>query len=191
VEPGPSNREPPTANLGPGRLESARLVLRPLRIEDAPEFVRLLQDDYEAVSMMSHMPWPCTLAAAQAWILMGFHSGARLFAVLGRDHEAFLGAIGYGGNATRPSVGYWLGRPYWNRGYATEALEVVTRYARSQGATSMEAETFPGNRGSERVLEKAGFSRTGRARRYCPARGGMKDVNTWSLELGSPQASPQ
>jgi RimJ/RimL family protein N-acetyltransferase len=175
--------EPRTSDLEPGSLESARLLLRPLCLDDAPDFVRLLENDEEAVSMMSHMPWPCTEAAAQAWIVMGFHSGARVFAVLRREDQAFLGAIGYGGNPLRPSVGYWIGRPFWRRGYATEALRLIVTQAQAFGARGMEAETFPGNTGSERVLQKCGFVQTGQGRRDCPARGGMRDVHTWSLDF--------
>ncbi|MFB3820056.1 MAG: GNAT family N-acetyltransferase [Candidatus Methylomirabilales bacterium] len=176
------------ADLGPrtsdlGLLHSDRLTLRPLRLEDAPEFVRLLGEDYEAVSMMSHMPWPCTEQAAQGWILMGFHSGARVFAILQREDGCFVGAVGFGGSPVRPAVGYWVGRPYWSRGYATEALRLVLDYARAGGAKSVEAETFPENKASERVLKKCGFRRTGKARRDCPARGGVKDVVVWGLDF--------
>ncbi len=129
------------------------------------------------------MPWPCTEQAAEAWILMGFHSGARVFAILRRADGCFMGAVGFGGSPVRPSVGYWVGRPYWNQGYATEALGLILEHARAGGARAAEAETFPDNTASERVLQKCGFRRTGIGRRHCPARGGVKDVVIWGLEL--------
>ncbi len=178
-----SDLGPRTSDLETGELQSARLILRPLRIDDSPDFVRLLEGDEEAVSMMSHMPWPLTDEAAQAWIVMGFHAGARVLAVIRRDDGMFLGAIGYGGNPLRPSVGYWIGRRFWNRGYATEAVRTIMAYTRSIGASGMEAETFPGNLASARVLEKCGFVRRHPGRRDCPARGGMRDVEVWSLEF--------
>jgi RimJ/RimL family protein N-acetyltransferase len=171
----PSNLEPV--------LQTARLLLRPLRLDDAPDFVRLLGADEDAVSRMSHMPWPCTREAAEAWILTGFHAGARIFAVVRAADDRFLGAMGFGGSPLRPSVGYWIGRPFWRQGFATEALGRILAYARSLGAAGAEAETFPGNTASERVLEKSGFRRGMPARRYCPGRGGMRDVLTWSLEF--------
>ena len=164
-------------------LQSERLLLRQLRLEDAPAIVRLLADDYEAVSTMSHMPWPCTEAAAQGWILLGFHSGARLFAILRRQDEAFLGAIGFGESLARPAVGYWIGRAYWNAGFATEALRCIVEYIKSLRAAAVRAETFPGNARSERVLQKCGFLAQGQARRDFPARGGVRTVNLWTLDL--------
>jgi RimJ/RimL family protein N-acetyltransferase len=133
---------------------------------------------------MSHMPWPCTEAAAQGWILLGFHSGARLFAILRREDQTFLGAIGFGESLARPAVGYWIGRAYWDAGYATEALRRIVDYVKSLGAADVRAETFPGNRRSERVLEKCGFVPEGQARRNFPARGGVRTVNLWILDLG-------
>ena len=165
-------------------LHSDRLLLRPLRLDDAPEFVRLLGDDYEAVSTMSHMPWPCTEDAAQGWILLGFHSGARLFAIVRQPDHAFLGAIGFGESLARPAVGYWIGRAYWNVGYATEALRCIAGHVKSLGASDLRAETFPGNIRSERVLTKCGFVPKGQARRDFPARGGVRIVNLWVLDLG-------
>lgn len=157
-------------------LRSQRVTLRPLRAEDAEEIVALLGDDRDAVQQMSHMPWPCTLAAAREWIALRTRPGVAAFAVTRADDDVFLGTIGFGGLREMPSVGYWIGRPYWNHGYATEALRLVIAHVRARGAKGLQAETFPENIASARVLAKCGFRYRGSGRRNYPARGGLVQV---------------
>ena len=56
-------------------------------------------------------------------------------------------------------VGYWFGRPFWGRGFATEALKGFTFEARKLG--QLQAGHFVDNPASGRVLEKSGFAYTG------------------------------
>ena len=59
-----------------------------------------------------------------------------------------------------PELGYWLGVPYWGRGYATEAVRALIDLAfRDPTVTRVIAETFPDLIPSIRVLEKNGFVR--------------------------------
>lgn len=59
-------------------------------------------------------------------------------------------------------IGYGLLPEYWNRGYATEAVRAMTLWAAKQpGVRRIEAETEPANSASQRVLEKAGYCKTG------------------------------
>ena len=169
-------------------LQSKRLVLRRLRLEDAEGFVRLLAEDREAILMMSHMPYPCTEAAAREWIAMRTRPGAAAFAVTRRDDAALLGAIGFAGLPEMPSVGYWIGRPSWGQGYATEALRLVIGYARHLGAKGLQAETFPDNPASARVLAKCGFRDRGIVRRDHPARGGLTRVHVHVLHFATQDA---
>lgn len=62
-------------------------------------------------------------------------------------------------------IGYWLGEPYWGRGIVTEALIAVTDYAiKTHYLRRVFAVPFAHNRGSARVLEKAGYTLEGRMR---------------------------
>ncbi len=66
-------------------------------------------------------------------------------------------------------LGYWIGRPFWNRGYATEAAAAIVRYAfATQGLLRVEACHFLWNRASGRVMEKIGMRREGECRRFVP-----------------------
>jgi len=166
-------------------MRSRRLVLRPLRADDADRLVALLADDRDAVLQMSHMPWPCTPAAAREWIALRTQPGATTFAITRVDDEALLGAIGFGGLPEMPGVGYWIGRPYWNQGYATEALRLVIAQVRALGAKGLQAETFPENPASARVLAKCGFRDRGLGRRNYPARGGLVQVRVHILHFAT------
>jgi RimJ/RimL family protein N-acetyltransferase len=158
-------------------------------MEDAEHLVALLGDDREAILQMSHMPYPCTLASAREWIALRTQPGATTFAITRADDSAFLGAIGFGGLPEMPGVGYWIGRPYWDQGFATEALQLVIAYARSLGAKGLQAETFPENPASARVLAKCGFRERGIGRRHYPARGGLVRVRIHILHFATHDTS--
>jgi RimJ/RimL family protein N-acetyltransferase len=177
-----------TPDMADATLRSRRLALRPLQAEDVEPLVVLLGDDRDAVLQMSHMPWPCTPAAAREWIALRTQPGTTSFAITRVDDKAFLGSIGFGGLREMPSVGYWIGRPFWNQGYATEALELVITRIRSLGAKGLQAETFPENDASARVLAKCGFRYRGVGRRSYPARGGLVQVCVHILHFATQDA---
>lgn len=63
-------------------------------------------------------------------------------------------------------LGYWLGRAYWGRGIASEAVKLLSAYAlRERGLRRLEAYVFAPNVVSARVLEKCGFTREAVLRR--------------------------
>ncbi len=156
-------------------LSTARLALRPHRSGDAAR-IAALANDFEVVKMTGRKPFPYTLADAE-----GFVARTRRLD-LSTDVEfavelAGEGLIGGLGFFTRdelaPEVGYWLGRPYWGRGYATEMMKGAMRWARAEwGQRCVLACHFLDNPASGTVLGKAGFLHTGRVEpRPCRARG--------------------
>jgi RimJ/RimL family protein N-acetyltransferase len=58
-------------------------------------------------------------------------------------------------------MGYWIARPFWGRGFATEACEALINIARALGLPSLEGSHFIDNPASARVLEKLGFEPLG------------------------------
>jgi RimJ/RimL family protein N-acetyltransferase len=158
-------------------------------MEDAEHLVALLGEDRDAILQMSHMPYPCTLESAREWIALRTQPGSTTFAITRADDGAFLGAIGFGGLPEMPGVGYWIGRPYWGQGYATEALRLVIAYVRRLGAKGLQAETFPENPASARVLAKCGFRERGTVRREYPARGGLVPVRVHILHFATHDAT--
>ena len=164
--------------------------MRQLKASDAPEIARLLVNDSEAVQMTASMSDPMTEAAACDWIERRTSSADQhVFAILLASSGEFLGSIGLGGPREMPYLGYWIGRPHWNLGYATEAVQGLIEYARWLGIPSLQADTFPNNPASARVLAKAGFVNTGRIQINVPLRGGLRELEHHVIQLGAPQAA--
>ncbi|MFO7742028.1 MAG: GNAT family N-acetyltransferase [Anaerolineae bacterium] len=85
--------------------------------------------------------------------------------VIEREECAAVGLMGFKGlpDDGALEIGYGINPSYRNRGYATEMVEALTEWALSQPAVRrVIAECRTDNAGSIRVLEKAGFERTGR-----------------------------
>lgn len=143
-------------------IETDRLKLRRLRVADGV-CISELSNDLAVACMVARIPHPHPVVAAEGFILI-----LRARERLGRDHvfgielknEGLIGVIGaHQGEGLRHDVGYWLGRAYWGRGFASEALSAFLSEAAALGP--LEAGHFVDNPASGRVLEKAGFVYTG------------------------------
>lgn len=163
----------PGVGLVAGRvpvLRSGRILLRPLARDDAPRIQALL-DDFDVVRWMSRIPFPYGVSDA-----LHFIEGVAPSEVSWAVDAAGEGLAGIGGFAFRPDrsdveLGYWLGRPFWGRGYATEAARLMLGHAWDAGARRVLSGCFEGNARSQRVLEKCGFRVVGRSARFSLARG--------------------
>ncbi|WAP67909.1 GNAT family N-acetyltransferase [Jiella pelagia] len=135
-----------------------RLRLRPPILADA-EPVAALLDDYDVVRMLSRVPWPYTLADAQSFIRD--RSDETVFAICLKSGGEVLGLCGIRGNADRPlrgELGYWIGRPHWGNGYATEAAHAAIDYGfTALGLNEISANCRVINEASRRVIWKCGF----------------------------------
>ncbi len=146
----------------PDRIETKRLNLRPLRMNDAPRIARFCNDPRVGRNLaMTPLPYP--RAAAEGWIMT---LAAR--APLGEDFvfvadlegEGLVGVIGaHGRGGEAFEVGYWFGRQFWGQGLATEALRGFVGQADKLGP--LQSGHFIDNPASGRVLEKGGFAYTG------------------------------
>ena len=149
------------------KLETERLLLRPFRDADAHEFARL-SGDWAVASMTSDIPYPFSAAQALGWLKPV--RGEVRFGIE-RDGQ-LIGGVGF---YRRPSgvaeLGFWLGRPWWGYGYATEAARAVVRHGfANPRLPAFSSAHFADNPASGRVLAKLGFEPVGRGRIACAAR---------------------
>ncbi|NOT70695.1 MAG: GNAT family N-acetyltransferase [Hyphomicrobium sp.] len=80
------------------------------------------------------------------------------------------------GSAQSASLGYWIGKPYTNRGRMSEAVKTLLPFAfRTLRLHRLEAACMPSNIASIRVLENSGFAREGLARSYLKINGRWED----------------
>ena len=152
-----------------------RLLLRPGWAEDAPALFEAIADE-GIVRNLASPPWPYTLAHAEAFLATQRRPDEAALLVFRRTRGApqLIGSAGFG---RLPSgaieLGYWIARPHWGLGFATEAAAAVVAIARdSLRLERLVAGHFLDNPASGRVLQKLGFKPVGSvAPRYSAARG--------------------
>ena len=142
-------------------LETKRLALRAARLEDA-KAVAALANDRRIAENTARIPYPYKLADAEQFIAGANKKGEAAYLVTLRD-GTIIGACGLMFHYDdTPEIGYWLGVPYWNKGYATEALHALIDYAFTDLThDAVQAGARVTNPASRRVLEKCGFQWTG------------------------------
>lgn len=153
----------------PEALETPRLLLRPFAITDAPQLHEALLESIEALrEHLWFLPWvaePPTLASAEARCrraLASFHLRTDL-AYLAFDRGSGRLVASAGLHRTdwalpATEVGYWVRTSEVGHGYATEAVEALTRWAlEGLGAVRVALVTDAGNAGSRAVAERCGF----------------------------------
>jgi RimJ/RimL family protein N-acetyltransferase len=142
-------------------LETKRLALRAPQLEDA-KAVAMLANDRRIAENTARIPHPYREADATSFIAgANKPSGDALFLITLRD-GTIVGSCGLMLQDETPELGYWLGVPYWGKGYATEALHALIDYAFTDLAhAALQAGARVTNPASRRVLEKCGFQWTG------------------------------
>jgi RimJ/RimL family protein N-acetyltransferase len=141
-------------------LETERLVLRSPRRSDVKAIVRLVSDRRVAENT-ARIPHPYGIEDAERFIAaVNRQDGEATFAITrGAD---LIGVCGVEPRENAPEIGYWLGAPFWGRGYATEAVRAVIDHAfGGLGHDALQAGARVSNPASRRVLEKCGFQWTG------------------------------
>lgn len=143
------------------------ITLRPWQDSDAPALYRYASDP----DVGSRAGWQPHQSEEESRDIIRtvFNNDTTWAIVLKDDTNTPIGAIGYGpscdcslpARAGEPTVGYWIGKPYWNKGYCTEALRMVIEHARRQGIPSLISGHYTDNPASGRVMEKCGFVPTG------------------------------
>lgn len=171
-------------------LTTGRLLLRPFTIQDAPA-VQRLAGDREIAANTVLIPHPYPEGAAEEWIRGHDEpSDNDIFAIESHDSELageLIGAIGLHVERfhQRAEIGYWLGVPYWGRGYATEAANAVVSYAfETHGLQRVFGFHFTRNPASGRVLAKAGLQREGTLRQHLVKWGERVDVDYYGILRG-------
>lgn len=159
-------------------IQTKRLKLRELRIADAQRIAALCGDPAVA-TMILRAPLPYLPVAAEGFIMTLAARkplGADFVFAVELPGEGLIGMIGaHKAPGDSFEIGYWLGRPYWGQGYASEALEAFLVEARKLGA--LQAGHFVDNPASGRVLEKGGFAYTGETEnKFSLARGASAPV---------------
>ena len=163
-------------------LLTKRLLLRSLTLEDAQD-VQHLAGERDIASTLSNMPHPYEDGMAEEWICScsgKFEKDEALnFAIIRRTDKKLIGEIELRLDRENESgeLGYWIGKPYWNCGYATEAARAVVAYGfEVLKLNRVQAKHFKRNAASRRVLEKIGMCYEGCLRQHVKKWGNFEDI---------------
>ena len=168
-------------------LATRRLRLRPFLAEDAP-VVRELAGERAIADTTLNIPHPYEEGMAEEWIKShepGYEEGASAtFAIVRRDDAVLAGAIGLQIDSVlkKAELGYWVGKPFWNRGFATEATLAVLKFGfEDLGLNRILARHLERNPASGRVMQKAGMLREGIARQDIIKWGRYEDLVSYAM----------
>jgi RimJ/RimL family protein N-acetyltransferase len=145
-------------------IGTERLILRGVTRADAPAIAELA-NDLGVAGNTTVLPYPYRTGDAEAFVACAERADPRKAAAFAIEHRQFglIGMLGFQEKEPRRAeAAYWLGRPFWNRGYATEALTAALRWVKFDWRRNVVwAGHFADNRASGQVLVKAGFLYTG------------------------------
>jgi RimJ/RimL family protein N-acetyltransferase len=143
-------------------LATARLTLRAPRREDAKAIAELINDRRIAENT-ARIPHPYGLADAHAFLNHIERNPDEPTFLIALADGTIIGCCGIESSiGPDPEFGYWIGVPYWGRGYATEAARALIDHAFGElGCEQLRGRARVSNPASRRVLEKCGFQWTG------------------------------
>ena len=159
-------------------VSTERLVLRGAVHNDV-EALAELANDFNVAARATSMPFPFRITDAEALVGRAMACDWERQAAFVIEHRNFgvVGLLDFDHDrGTQAEIGYFLGKPYWNRGYATEAVRGALRWVKRDWRRNVVvAGHFADNTASGQVLCKAGFLYTGDVeQRACMARGGVE-----------------
>lgn len=167
-------------------LSGPRLVLRPFALTDAAD-VQRLAGDRAIADMTLNVPHPYPDGAAERWIATAAalyaHGEEARFAITTAP-DGLVGAVGLRivPRHRHAELGYWIGREFWGRGYATEAARLVVEYGFGElGLHRIVAHHLTRNPASGRVLLKLGMRHEGHAREHVLKWGQFEDLEAYGL----------
>ena len=166
------------------RLETERLILRPLESSDIPQLVPLIGSREVAVTTL-RIPYPYTEQHARQFIDNAAElSSKNHFGIFRKQDQQLLGGIGLRveEEQSRAELGYWIGFPYWGSGYATEAARALLKYGFDVlQLHRIYASHFAGNEASGNVLRTIGMRHEGCQREHILKWGKFLDSELYGL----------
>jgi RimJ/RimL family protein N-acetyltransferase len=167
-------------------LSTARLVLRPFSREDAPALQKLVGDK-KIASTTLNIPHPYEDGMAETWIETHqprWLDGRLAVFAITEPSAGLVGAISLTIERAheRAEAGYWIGVPFWGRGYASEALVALIDFGFNQlGLHRIQASHLTRNPASGRVMLKAGMKYEGKRRQHILKWEQFEDVELYGI----------
>ncbi|MBP1992142.1 GNAT family N-acetyltransferase [Paenibacillus eucommiae] len=153
-------------------FETERLLLRPFELTDASK-VQELAGDIEVAKTTLSIPYPYPDGAAESWI-----SGCKersqegvgfTYAIVSKDNHSLIGcmSINVSKSHKRGELAYWLGKPFWGHGYATEAARRLVAFGfKELDLNKVWAAAMTKNPASSNVMKKVGMKLEGQFQQH-------------------------
>ena len=176
-------------------LETERLLLDSPRAADIPRIVEFAADEGIAEYTLN-IPHPYEEKDAISWLNMahqGYKDGLHhVFAMRLKPGGEFIGGIGLviTRRFRRAEMGYWIGRPFWNQGYTSEAMQAVMKYGfETLKLNKLYAIHLHENLASGKVMLKNGMQREGLLKEHVYKNEQYFDVIQYGLTKGQYEGS--
>jgi len=171
----------------PPNLTAEDLKLRPFEPGDAPWVQQLAGDRAVAATTLS-IPHPYEDGLAEEWIAgheSSYLAGRQAnFAVVLKEKDLLIGAIGLEIEIEhkRAHLGYWIGKPYWNNGYCTQAGHALLKFGFAKlNLNRIYAAHFTKNPASGRVMQKIGMKHEGTLRQHVRRWSSFIDLELYAI----------
>lgn len=170
------------------KIETKRLSLRKLERKDVKAIYEGWARDKEVTKFLTWNPHEnikVTENILDGWLEAYKEETCYRYGIELRKEEKLIGMIDvveYDG--TIPEIGYVLGRPYWNKGYMSEALEAFINHLISQGFKQIYIEADEKNLASNALIKKNGFKFLTKERKIkSEFKNDLVTLNTYKLEI--------
>jgi RimJ/RimL family protein N-acetyltransferase len=156
-------------DLSENAINTARLVLRPLRVDDDARLFELFAN-LEVLHFLSSPPWPYSRDDARNFVRLRVppEQTDSITRAITRDGVLIgcIDVIKKPASAVQPNpgynLGYWLGQPFWGQGFMSEAAQAfVAHVFATRSDDILYSGAFADNAASLRIQEKLGFQRIG------------------------------
>ena len=168
-------------------LETDRLLLRKVRMEDAPDIFEYASDPNVPI----YMPWEPHQSIQETYEylerVMERYRQSRPgpWAIVHRRDAKMIGTCSFSKwerEDNRAEIGYVLNPRYWGQGYMSEAVRAIVAFGfRELGLNRIQARCDVPNVGSARVMEKAGMTFEGVLRQLLLVKGSYRDLKIYSI----------
>lgn len=149
-------------------MKTNRITLRPWRENDAEALFKYASDP----EVGPRAGWPVHKSVEESLeVIRNIFTNDHTWAIELNETGEAIGCIGYypssesniGIGEDDAEIGYWVGKPFWNKGICTEALRLMIDYCfKVKGFHTLWCDYFIDNPASGRVMEKCGFQDTGK-----------------------------
>lgn len=166
-------------------ISTERLVLRPPHADDAEEMAELA-NNIKVARMLAHMPHPYKRSDAEAFIAKAQETIGRacIYSITEADSGRLIGvgSLHETGETHEPHMGYWIGEPYWGKGYATEtARALVDLYFKVTNRPILYVSARVSNEASKKVIRKCGGRHVGTGEAEHPLLGETQKLDFFEI----------